>query len=241
MNRPSDTIEHAPGRAPLPATSWTLLAEAVGEDGARARSELSQRYFRPVRAYLGAIVRDTERADELTQAFFERIMLSGRLIQTADRTKGSFRSLLKQALRNFVTDDGRRVQVSTRREVHPDDDERGWDAIGAAVNESAESQYHDAWVRALLEHALDTVRDECRARGQEEHFDLFAARYLHDGGAPPSWREIGHPRQLDEKAARNRTETVARRFRVVLRRMLIDEAGSTRAVDREVAELLERL
>jgi len=241
MNRPSDTIEHAPGRAPLPPTSWTLLAEAVGEDGTKARTELAHRYFRPVRAYVGAIVRDTERADELTQAFFERIMLSGRLIQTADRTKGSFRALLKQALRNFVTDDGRRTQVATRREMRPDDDERGWDAVSGAVNESAESEYHDAWVRALLEHALDTVRQECRARGQEEHFELFAARYLHDGSEPPSWREIGRPRRLDEKAARNRTETVARRFRVVLRRMLIDEAGSTGGADREVAELLDRL
>ena len=77
MTRDDDTIERPGSRAALPPMlSWTLLAEANGEHGDAARNALVARYYRPVRAYLGAIVRDTERTDELTQAFFERVVLS---------------------------------------------------------------------------------------------------------------------------------------------------------------------
>ena len=239
MTRLDDTLERPAARAPLPPTSWTLLAEAT-RDGT-ARNELVSRYFRPVRAYIGAIVRDTERTDELTQAFIERIMLSGRLLQAADRQRGSFRALLKQALRNFVTDDLRRRQIASHRDVHPDSGTQGWDAIGNDVGQSAESEYHQAWVRALLDLALARVRETCLARGQEAHFQLFSGRYLSGSAEPPSWRELGAAHGIDEKAARNRTETVARHFRLVLRRMLIDETGSAGGAAAEAAALLEML
>ena len=241
MTRDDDTIERPGSRAALPPTSWTLLAEASGEHGDAARNALVARYYRPVRAYLGAIVRDTERTDELTQAFFERVVLSGRLLRAADRDRGSFRSLLKQALRNFVTDDLRRRQTATQRHVQPDSDTQGWDAVADAVGQSAETDYHQAWVRALLDLALARVRETCVARGQEAHFDLFTARYMHESAEPPSWRELGAPHGIDEKAARNRTETVARHFRVVLRRMLIEETGSPGGAAAEAAALLEML
>ena len=241
MARPDDTFERPGSRAALPPTSWTLLAEASGESGTAARNELVGRYYRPVRAYIGAIVRDGERADELTQAFFERVVLSGRLLRAADRERGSFRALLKQALRNFVTDDLRRIQTAGRRDVHPDGDARGWDEVTQRVAQSAELDYHQAWVRTLLELALAKVQATCLARGQAEHFDLFTARYLGASASPPSWRELGTPLGIDEKAARNRTETVARHFRLVMRRMLIEETGSPRGADAEAAALLEML
>jgi DNA-directed RNA polymerase specialized sigma24 family protein len=241
MTRLDDTLERPSSRAPLPATSWTLLAEATSDHGDAARNELVARYYRPVRAYLGAIVRDSERTDELTQAFFEQVVLSGRLLRAADRQRGTFRALLKQALRNFVTDDHRRRQVATRRDVHPDGDTQGWDAIGDDVGQSAELDYHQAWVRALLDLALARVREACLSRGQEAHYQLFTGRYLSGSGVPPSWRELGAPLGIDEKAARNRTETVARHFRLVLRRMLIEETGSPGGAAAEAAALLEML
>jgi len=241
MTRDDDTLERPASRAALPPTSWTLLAEASGEQGDGARNELVARYYRPVRAYLGAIVRDSERTDELTQAFFEQVVLSGRLLRAADRQRGSFRALLKQSLRNFVTDDLRRRQVTSKRDVHPDGDTHGWDAIGDGVGQSAEGEYHQAWVRALLDLALARVRETCVARGQLAHFELFTARYMHESGEPPSWRDLGVPLGIDEKAARNRTETVARHFRLVLRRMLIEETGSPGGAAAEAAALLEML
>ena len=241
MEHPDDTVERPVSGAALPPTSWTLLAEAAGDDPGGARDELVARYYGPVQAYVRAISRDPERTQDLTQAFFEHVVLSGRLLRAADRRRGSFRALLKQALRNFLTDDVRRRQLAVRREVHPDADTQGWDAVGASAVDSAEVAYHDAWVRALLELALARVRDTCTARGQDAHFRLFAARYLEPSAEVPSWRELGATIGVDEKAARNRTETVVRHLRLVLRRMLIDETGSASEADAELTALLARL
>jgi DNA-directed RNA polymerase specialized sigma24 family protein len=195
-----------------------------------------------MRAYIAAIVRDSEQADELTQSFFERIVLSGRLLKSADRTKGSFRPFVKQALRNFVTDHLRKGPPGGKHVVHPDGATQGWDAVTPVTQPpSAETEYHNAWVRALLEVTLQRVREACVARGQEQHFQLFLARYLNDSGEVPSWRDLGRPHDLDEKAARNRTETVARHFRLVLRQLLVQETGSVEAADAEVSALLALL
>jgi hypothetical protein len=96
-------------------------------------------------------------------------------------------------------------------------------------------------VCALLETALEKVRQICATRGQQEHFELFRGRYYGDAPDQPSWRELGERFGLDEKAARNRTETVGRHFRFVLREMLAAEAGSVEAVDEEIAALLALL
>ena len=225
----------------FPQTSWTLLADACGTDdaSASARDEFLARYYKPVRAYLGAILRDPEETDELTQSFFERAVLSGRLLKAADRNKGSFRPFLKQALRNFVTDHLRRQPTGRIPMVHPDAGTRGWDAVTDGPHPpSAETEYHRAWVRNLLEIALVKVREACETKGQEQHFEMFCGRYLDESGEQPSWSDLGRPFGLDEKAARNRTETVARHFRLFLREMLAEETGSGRGADEEIAALL---
>jgi DNA-directed RNA polymerase specialized sigma24 family protein len=238
--RESDGTRRGSG-ALFPQTSWTLLADARATDaaGEAARREVVGRYYRPIRAYLMAIVRDGEQADEVTQAFFERIVLSGRLVRAADREKGSFRPFLKQALRYFVIDHRRRHGPPV---VRPDHSTQGWDVLlDGKEPPSAEVEYHRAWVRALLEQALEQVRTACADKGQIEHFELFSARYLAATEPVPSWGELGRPYGLDEKAARNRTETVARRFRLVLRRLVAQETGSVEAANREIAALLEPL
>ena len=65
--------------------------------------------------------------------------------------------------------------------------------------------------------------------------------YLCDAPEPPSWRELGTTVGIDEKAARSRTETVARHFRLVLREILREEAGTEESVDEEIAALLALL
>jgi len=225
----------------FPQTSWTLLAAAAGSDDGRAaaREEFFARYYRPVRAYIGAIVRDPEQTDELTQSFFERAVLSGRLLNAADRSKGSFRPFLKQALRNFVKDHFRRERTAGSATVRPDAGTHGWDGLTDGPQAaSVETEYDRAWVRNLLEVALSRVAAACAAKGQDRHFQMFCGRYLHESGEQPSWRDLGQPFDLDEKAARNRTETVARHFRFVLRQMLAEETGSGAGADVELAELL---
>jgi RNA polymerase sigma factor (sigma-70 family) len=259
---------HVAGRR-LPDTSWTLLVAARGRDvaGAAARNEFARRYWRPVHAYIGAIVRDLDRADDLTQEFFEKKM--DRVVEQAEPTMGNFRPFLKRAVHNFVTDarraEGRAKKLPKTRakkanegaalpdsdddearrikEVRPDAalDGQGWAHIAGPAQLSPDAAFHIGYVRALFEDVIEEVRAICEQKDQHVHFDLFVEAHLRRSGNRPKWRELGALFDLDEKAARNRVDIVLSRFREVLRTRLAADIGSSEGADEEIAALLEGL
>jgi RNA polymerase sigma factor (sigma-70 family) len=242
-------------REQFPETSWTLLAKAreQGADGVRARGEFAQRYYRPVREFLFVLLRDTEQAQELAQEFFVKLNGSGGLLEHAHPEKGAFRHYLQRALRNLVIDYYR----SNRQEAlqtHPDQASAGgWDVIELTGYPAAEAAFHHEWVKLTLAEALTQVRALCHKRNQQVHLDLFEARYLSEADLAPSWEDLGARYSMDQKTARDRADTVARHFRLVLRRMLRNEitvaGGSGRwrsqvteaAIDEEINALLSPL
>lgn len=190
---------------------------------------------------MAVIVRDREAVDDLTQRFFETVVLSGRLLTRADRHKGQFRPYLKQAIRNFLVDERRRAARHERAEVRPDADEAGWQAVAAEASSAPEEEMLRAWARSLIGIAMTKLRGVCDENGQGEHFELFARRYLTDADAPPSWRDLGARFGLDEKIARSRAETAARHFRILLRELIASDLGSNATVDQELRGVIALL
>ena len=223
----------------FPQTSWMLLeaAHGNGDKAAAALAEFTRRYYRPAYSYIAAIIQDPDEVEELTQQFFATTVVSGRLLSRVNRTKGSFRPYLKQALRNHVIDWRRKNERVRPLNMQPGAE--GYD-LGRIVDPSPtpDVAFHIAWVRTLLDAALTRVQKICEEKGQTEHLKLFVGRYLSELPAPPSWRELGTVFGLDKKVARSRAETVARRFRLVLREMLFAEVGSEQSADTEIAALL---
>jgi|SRR5215210_290795 len=234
--------QHAANRFPL--TSWSLLARARGggELAQTALEEFAARYYRPVYAYVAAIIRDQEAAREITHDFFSHKLLTVQFLSQLDKNKGNFRPFLKQAIRNYLKDvgrrEGRRGRLFREAGRSPDDSSAGLETTIPDTSPLPDVAYHNAWVRSLLEDAVTRVREICEAKGQQEHFQLFVGRYLSETSPPPSWRELGARFGLDEKAARGRTETVASHFRHLLRETLIVETGSERMADEEIVTLL---
>jgi DNA-directed RNA polymerase specialized sigma24 family protein len=229
--------------ARLPSTSWTLLAAAGRSDeaAAAARAEVTARYYRPIYAYLMAIVRDPDLARELTHGFFEQAILSGRLLARADRTRGPFRPYLKQALRNYLKDVRRWETRQKRHTSDPPGDpdpEGNWEQGLADTRPEPDAAFHAAWVCALLDEAIDRVRSICAVRGQTEHFALFVGRNCSATGHPPSWKTLGATYGLDEKTARSQAETVVQHFGGVLRELLRRDVETEQDVDQELATLL---
>lgn len=228
----------------FPSTSWTLLTliRAGATQASAAREQFACRYRRPVLHYFAALTKDRTEAEELTQSFFEKLAASGSVVSGADPSRGRFRHYLKRSLGNHWKSELRfrgRQKRRAEEEVHPDGWEGdGWESLGLKGAGSPESDFHNAWVRSLLEDALNRVRAICETKGQGEHYRLFVGMYLCDASEPPSWRQLGEMFDLPEKAARSRTETVARHFRVVLRELLFEEVGVDRDVDDEIAALL---
>jgi RNA polymerase sigma factor (sigma-70 family) len=225
----------------FPETSWTLLERAreEGNQGAHAREDFARRYYRPIFEFLLVIVRDSTLAEELTQEFFCRLSEKGRIFGHAEQGHGVFRTYLMSALRNLVIDHQRRVGPKEAKQEHPDQWSGGWDLVTRADLNTAEATFHNAWVQSTLADVLTQVRATCMARGQKAHLDLFEARYLADSQSPPSWQEIGERYGLDQKTARTRAATVARHFRLALRRTLRRQFAPSSVVGGRTAQLTE--
>jgi hypothetical protein len=218
----------------FPDTDWALVEQAkVGGVGSEVRKGFSDRYYRPVFAYLLARVRDRSRAEELTNSFFAQVFLTGRMIDRADPGRGRFRDLVRQAAKNFLLERARHWRRHEGREQVEHDDVFQRTASGLP---SPDVVYFRECRRQLLKDVLDRVEVICRERGQTVHFEIFKGRYLDPGSERP-WGELGGG--LDQRAARNRAAVVLDRMRVVLREMLYDELGDWRAVDEEIRALLE--
>jgi RNA polymerase sigma-70 factor (ECF subfamily) len=173
-------------------------------------------------------------AEDLAQRFFETVVLSGRLFERADPHKGKFRSYLKQAIRNFLVDERRRLARSPNPEIRPDGLADGWDTIATETSPGPDEELLRAWAQSLVAIAVTRLETACAEQNQAQHFQLFARRYLQDPDHPPSWREVGNVFGLDEKIARSRAETAARRFRALLRELIASDIGSEADVDNEL-------
>jgi len=220
----------------FPSTKWELLADASlrGDQSAAALNEFADRYYAAVRAFVAAIARSTVDADDLTQRFFETVVLSGRLLTRADRQKGSFRPYLKQAIRNFLVDEYQRQARSVDRDVRPDTLDQGWNAIATDSSPAPDAELLRAWARSLVGMAIARLEQVCAENGQAQHFQLFAHRYLADPDHPPSWRDVGAAFGLDEKIARSRADTAVRHFRVLLRNLVASDMGAEKGIDEEL-------
>lgn len=230
----------------FPQTSWTLVARAAETTGTQARDDFARMYLHPVVAFLQVKVRDANLAEELAQDFFCRLLEKPSLFQNAQARHGAFRTYLMASLQNFASDHFRRRKRSDDRETHPDQWENaGWEMVSGPNDRAAEAVFHAAWVKAILENALASVREICARKSQMVHLHLFEARYLCADDGCPSWSELGALFGIEQKTARERADTVARHFRIVLRRMLSQQVNSddgTRwseaRIDKEIQALM---
>ena len=227
----------------FPSTSWELLANASphSDGSAAALNEFAERYYAAVRAYITAIAQGKIDADDLTQRFFETVVLSGRLLTHADRHKGSFRPYLKQAIRNFLIDEHRRDTRAVNPDIRPDAFDEGWNSVLSESSSRPDEELLRAWARSLVGIAVARLEAVCRDNGQEQHFHMFVRRYLTDSDDPPSWREVGEAFGLDEKIARSRADTAVRRFRALLRDLIASDIGPDAGVDEELQTVIALL
>ena len=239
---PAPRPPHRATRAHLefPSTSWDLLADASrrGEHSAMALNEFAERYYAAVRAFIAAIARNPVDADDLTQRFFETVVLSGRLLPRSDPLKGSFRPYLKQAIRNFLVDEYRREARSVNPDVHPDTLDGGWNKVVTESSPGPDDELLRAWARSLVVMAVARLETLCEQNDQAQHFQLFVHRYVADPDNPPSWREVGEAFGLGEKVARSRAETAVRHFRTLLRELIASDVGSEGDVDKELQAVI---
>ena len=228
-------------------THWSFM-EKIGTaqdiDKKALIGLLLERYWKPVYCYLRQHGYDNEDAKDLTQGFFHEIVLGHHLIETADKSKGRFRTYLLVSLDRYLIKVRQKQQAKKRipqEKLVPFNimNDAKLPHVFSELNPSESFNY--AWVSTLLEQVLQQVESECHRDGLSTHWYLFHDRILEPiltVSNPPSLEILCSRYQVENTAkASNMVITVKRRFSSALQKHLRDLV----ATDEQVREELEEI
>ncbi len=230
-------------------THWSVI-DKIAADGDTPNqaliNELLKKYWKPVYCFLRQKGYDNEQAKDLTQGFFEEVVLKRDLIQRAEQARGRFRTFLLAALEQYLARIHRK-QTSRKRipkdklvqleQIDPGELPEPVDGL------SPEQSFNYAWVSSLLDKLLAEVQAKCLTDDKELHWQVFQDRVLRpimENTRAPSLKEICDKYSIeDEKKASNMIVTVNRRFRATLKRHLRRSVTGDTEVDEEWHELMQ--
>jgi RNA polymerase sigma-70 factor (ECF subfamily) len=219
---------------------------------AAALERLARRYWPPIYAYVRRTGRDVHEAADVTQGFLCDVVLSRRLVASADPARGRFRSLLLGALRNYLAAQHRHESRQSRRppggtarsgvvRLH----EGEVIALDAQKDASPEQAFIAQWCATLVRRVLDDVRRRCHADGLAAHWAVFEARIVRPmllGEAPLPHSALVTRLNLDDSAqAANMMVTVKRRLAQAICREVGRTVQDRGAIEDELLDLLRHL
>ena len=232
-------------------THWTEILRAHTEHAGRRREVVGgilARYWRPVYCYLRRKGHQDAEAMDLTQGFFQEVVLGRELIQQAERKIGKFRTFLLTALNRYVTSVHRAETAKKRRPAEGLVRLDGLESAAAfepASHGTPDDAFHYAWAQHLLDEVLAEVRGECVGRGHEAHWAVFQARVLDPimaGAEPLPLPDLCARHGIaDEATASNMVVTVKRAFQAALRRRVREFVDSETQVEGEIRDMMDAL
>jgi RNA polymerase sigma factor (sigma-70 family) len=109
-------------RGRFASTHWSVVlaaARTASPEAAAAMEKLCHAYWYPLYAYLRRSGHATHAAQDLTQEFFARRIVTQRIFQGMQPTEGRFRSWLLTSLQNMVRNEWQKEQAAKRGGAHP--------------------------------------------------------------------------------------------------------------------------
>lgn len=246
MKRDDYTDMGSVGEAFL-TTHWSLIRDISSKKEYKDRALIGlllKRYWKPVYCYLRRKGYGNEEAKDLTQGFFHEVVLSRKLVEKADKSKGRFRSFLLIALDRYLINIHHEQAAQKRipkEKIIPLDIVEPPELPQTITKLNAEDAFNYAWVSSLLEEVLEQVEARCHEDGKTVHWKVFNDKVLQpivERTDSPSMKEMCDRNGIeDESKASNMIVTVKRRFQTALKNWLRNSVMSESEIDKEFAEL----
>lgn len=232
-------------------TRWTvvLAARRAGTpDGGAALEALCRAYWFPLYAYVRRTGKGPHDAQDLTQAFFQKL-LEKSWLDAASRERGRFRTFLLVALKRFLAN-ARDAACAAKRgggvafvslEAAPEAESRY--LAESAREADADALYERRWALALLDRAMMRLREDYRASGREGDFETLKV-WLTAGRGEVPYTQVARDLGVAEGAARVAVHRLRKRFRDLFREGVAEtvaEPGEVDAELRHVATILGRV
>ena len=200
---------------------------------------LCQKYWQPLYIYALSRVRTAADAEDLTQAFFERV-IEKHYFESADKERGRFRSFLLSAFQHFVSNEWKKERAQKRggrRQIVSMD---GIGELGTTTSSSSdqltpEQLYERQWIRALLSHVMQRLKQEYGSTGKGTQFATLRPFIVNDGEA--RFADVAEQLQMTESAARMATSRMRTRYRQLLNDEISQTINDTDDVTSEIQYL----
>lgn len=236
-------------RSPVFATThWSLVLTArdpQSPQSAAALEKLCRVYWFPLYAYVRRGGGSKEDAEDLTQAFFARL-LEKKFLDSVQQERGKFRTFLLVSLKRFLANEWHRVHAQKRGgfQTHVPLDtelaERKLQSEIAAPEISPERDYERRWALALLDQTMSRLRREFEHAGKISEFDRLKTFLTADSKEIP-YDTAAAGLGMSESALRVAIHRLRRRYRELFREEIAHTLAEGENVEDELRHLLEVL
>lgn len=232
-----------PTTSTFPMTHWSLIIQAGTPGTPQARAaleELCSVYWYPLYAFIRRKGNPPDRALDLTQDFFARL-LEKNLLLSVDRRKGRFRGFLRIACRNFLIDAWRQNHEVSATAIPIDaETAEGRYVIEAADNMTPERLFDRAWALTLLDRVLGLLAAEYTTPGRAELFDQLKV-VLTEGKGTVRAAEVAARLGMSEDAVHTASHRLRKRYREILQEQIVATLDDPSELDDEIRSLFDAL
>jgi DNA-directed RNA polymerase specialized sigma24 family protein len=221
-------------------TRWTMV-RAAGASAGDALESLCSAYWFPLYAYVRRHGFSKEDAEDLTQAFFAKL-LERQDFAELKQENGRFRAFLLAALKNFLSNERDRAGRQKRggNITHFSLDWQSADSqfqIADGGQVAPDAAYDREWAVALLGRVISNLREECVADGNAVRFERLKI-FLTTGKGEIRYTEKALELGMDESALRVAVHRLRKRYRELLRHEVAHTLSDPAMVEEELAVLL---
>ena len=236
-----------PKKASFPTTRWSIIQaiqdpEGAGEERAhKALSELCSTYWYPIYARARKGGSTPQDAEDLTQAFFAKLIERGSLL-VADQDRGKLRTFLLTVFDRFMNDDRKRANAFKRgggKTVFSIDQAAAEERLSLEpVNQlSADKLFERSYASVLLGRVMEKLAAEHRARGQGEFFATMLP-HLPKGSAGETLVVLAPKLGMGESALRVALHRMRKRYRKLLELEIAETVSTQSEIAPEIDYLL---
>lgn len=236
------TLQMARG-AVFVTTRWSVILDAGGRNTALAGEALEvlcRTYWYPLYAYVRRRGVSAEDAQDLTQAFFARL-LERQWVERADPERGRFRTFLLTAMSRFLSDQWDR-KMAQKRGGGVVSVPLGLDAaetrygVEPADATTPEQCYERRWALTLLDTVLQRLRSEHEREGRGRLFESLNACLVGGREAQP-YAALAGQLGMSVGAVKVAVHRLRKRYRELLREEILQTVADAGDVDEELRHL----
>jgi RNA polymerase sigma-70 factor (ECF subfamily) len=225
-------------------THWSVVL-AAGHDSSpgaqEALEKLCSAYWYPLYAYVRRQGRSPEDAQDLTQAFFAKL-LEKKSLRHAQKERGRFRTFLLTSLKNFLSHEWEKAQSAKRGggTIH-----LSWDQTSAEERYQLEpvsdmtpdKVFEQRYALTVFQQALNRLRDESVAAGNSDRFEQLKG-FLTDEPAEGAYKAVAERLGMSPEAVAVSVHRLRQRYGEIVREGIAQTVEGPAEVQEELRYLI---